>query len=242
MIRRVLAALFCLFTSFAAFATAPTVLSSNLTAKEQATVNNGETLIKSTPSIKKMGINSSNEGVQKAFAILRELKPAYLAEIIQIYPVKDNENLPETMNTTLMNIEKYAGIPYWSVHSQKWFDLYSSAKITSFKESANSIKARADLYMKPFGNIDMDIQVEKNPDYYLYVSTNLNKLKYNGKFSCVSEKNMKSIIVIFKDGDNWILYGIGGVNAPTIIGLKDRVETSFMNRIKSFCSYVFKEK
>ena len=48
---------------------------------------------------------------------------------------------------------------------------------------------------------------------------------------------MKSFIVVFRNGDKWVLYGIGAVKAPTIIGIKSRIETSFMNRIKAFCSH-----
>ena len=35
--------------------------------------------------------------------------------------------------------------------------------------------------------------------------------------------------------------GIGGVKAPSIFFLRDRVETSFMNRIKTMCSYFFEQ-
>ena len=52
---------------------------------------------------------------------------------------------------------------------------------------------------------------------------------------------MKSIIAIVKEGNSWILYGIGAVNAPDLFFLRDRIETSFMNRIKTFCSYFFKK-
>ena len=50
---------------------------------------------------------------------------------------------------------------------------------------------------------------------------------------------MKSAITVFRDGDNWVLYAIGGVDTYKIFFLEDRVETSFINRIKSFCSFIF---
>ena len=50
---------------------------------------------------------------------------------------------------------------------------------------------------------------------------------------------MKSIVVIVRQGDSWVLYGVGAVDAPSIFFLRDRVETSFMNRIKTFCTFFF---
>ena len=73
-------------------------------------------------------------------------------------------------------------------------------------------------------------------DCFFYESTNAKKIKYDG-IPIVSEGNMKSFIVVFRNGDKWVLYGIGAVKAPTIIGIKSRIETSFMNRIKAFCSH-----
>ena len=65
------------------------------------------------------------------------------------------------------------------------------------------------------------------------------KLKYYDKYTCVKEKNMKSIVVITKQDGYWVLYGVGAVDAPSIFFLRERVETSFMNRIKTFCTYFF---
>ncbi|MBQ5384459.1 MAG: hypothetical protein IIU46_08430, partial [Treponema sp.] len=91
-----------------------------------------------------------------------------------------------------------------------------------------------------FGTINTTITSRKSSDSYYYVSTNDNKLKYSG-ITCVDPGKMKSIIVIVRDGNSWILYGIGAVNAPDVFFLRDRIETSFMNRIKTFCSYFFKK-
>ena len=63
-------------------------------------------------------------------------------------------------------------------------------------------------------------------------------LKHKG-INCVKKENMKSLILVFKDGNNWILYGIGGVKAPKIPLFEKRIETSFMNKIKTFCQFVY---
>ena len=217
----------------------PISFNSNLSEEERATVEEGKILIKNTGSWKKLCLTTENEGFKEIQKELAELKPAYLAEIVMVKPYEGNENLIEEYDSMIMNIEDYAGIPYYSVQHKKWFDLYSSAKIISSKESENGSHLLADLNMEPFGTINMDIKTEKNENYYLYQSTNLNNLRFKDKINCVGEKKMKSMIVIYKDNDKWILYGVGAVDAPLIPFLKGRIETSFMNRIKSFCSYFF---
>lgn len=103
------------------------------------------------------------------------------------------------------------------------------------------MKMNVQLEMEPFGNIDTDIVMETSADTLYYENMNRNDLRYYDKFTAVKGENMKSIITVFRSGDSWILYGIGGVKAPSIFFLRDRVETSFMNRIKTMCSYFFEQ-
>ena len=92
--------------------------------------------------------------------------------------------------------------------------------------------------MEPFGTIYSPIEIEQTEDYLFYQSTNTNDLKVEG-ITCVRKYNMKSVIILIKDGENWILYGVGGVKAPRIPFLTQRIEVSFINRIKTFCNYIF---
>jgi len=73
------------------------------------------------------------------------------------------------------------------------------------------------------------------------IATNTNKLRYLDKFDCIWPEKMKICILLFRDGDNWVLYGIGGVNAPRIPFFTERIQTSLINRINTFCSYIFKK-
>ena len=92
--------------------------------------------------------------------------------------------------------------------------------------------------MEPFGDIYTPITIEKGEDFLIYINTNDNDLTIKG-VTAVKRRNMNSVIILFRDGDNWILYGAGGCKAPKIAMFKDRIETSFINRIKTFCNYVF---
>ena len=83
--------------------------------------------------------------------------------------------------------------------------------------------------------------LEKDESVLYYETVNKNKLRYYDRFTCVKPYTMKSIITVFPsaDGQSYILYALGGVDAPSIFFLRSRIETSFMNRISTFCSYFF---
>lgn len=222
-----------------ASASAETVFNGNMHDADLQKIASGETVIKNTGSYKKMCLQSENAGAKKVIETVRALKPAYFAEVIREYPYEGNENLIEQFSGLVMDIPSYAGIPYYSERAEKWYDLYSSARIVSAEKTESTETVQADFEMKPFGLVSMDIVSEKGSDYYVYESTNRSTLRYYDKFDCVSPGNMKSLIVIFKADGKWILYGAGAVKAPSVFFLRDRIETSFMNRIKTFCSHFF---
>ena len=134
-------------------------------------------------------------------------------------------------------MEGYAGIPYWSVRHERYYDLYDWAKVISKSENAGNVQMKADVYMSPFAEVGMDITIEQTGSSLFYMLTNTTKMYYEEKFKVTNPGGMKSGIAVFRDGDNWILYGAGGVDALSVFFLRDRVETSFINRIKSFTAY-----
>lgn len=217
----------------------------NLTADEKKQLDRGEVLIKNIGNQKKMSISTGFSTVSdNLIEEIKDLSPKYLAEIIQIKPYKGNENLPEVLESLLYNVSDYVGIPYFSERAQKWYNLYDSAEITSEKILNNTLtktekELSADFEMEPFGIIHETIQLKRTADSVFYSSVNLNKLRYKDEFDCVWPKKLKICIILIRDGDNWILYGAGGVNAPRIPFFTERIETSFINRIKTFCNFIF---
>lgn len=202
-------------------------------------LESGEVIIRNIDYAKNMCISSTCEPLKKIIDSIHSTNPNYLAEVIQVKPVQGNENLASQIRDSLENIQDYAGIPYWSVRNQRYFDLYSTAKIINkVQEDEHVTKIDAELFMDPFGTINQPIRIEQTEDYLFYESTNSNNLKFQG-INVVRPYAMKSVIVLFKDGDNWILYGAGGVKAPRVPFLTERIETSFINRIKTFCNFVF---
>ncbi len=229
--------LFIFFTLIFSQIYATEIFNKNLTEEKRSSLEKGETVIIDTASYDKLCIESDNYAVKKIKNLMKNLKPTYLAEVIKFYPVEGNEDFIEKFDSSIMKIDDYVGIPYWSERHQQYFDLYSSAKILSSKQEGNSLVTIADLYMEPLGLINTQITTEKTSDYYYYESENLNTLKVFEKFNCISPSNMKSAIIIFKNDDQWVVYGVGAVKTADIIFLRSRIKTSFINRIKTFCTF-----
>ena len=213
-----------------------------LTAEERQTIASGEILIKNINFDKYMCLTEEATPLApELISVIKDLNPKYLAEVIQIKPYKGNEDLPERLEKLLDNVPEYAGIPYFSERKQKWYNLYDSAEIIEKKEIGSKKFIKADLIMEPFDLVNEEIEISKDLDSILYMAVNTNKLRYLDKFDCVWPYKMKISILLFRDGDNWVLYGIGGVNAPRIPFFTERIQTSFINRIKTFCSFIFKK-
>ena len=213
-----------------------------LSQKELDDLTGGKILVRTIDKYKNMSIKSSNKGAEKLRAEIKDLNPNYLAEVIQIKPYKGNEDLIRKFRAALEDISSYAGIQYWSVQHERYYDLYSTAAVVGKTEvDENTVRYNADLEMQPFGMIHMPITIEETGDYLFYYSTNNNSLKFEEKFNCVNKQCMKSAVVVFRDGDNWILYGAGGVRALRIPLIEKRVETSLINRIKTFYNFIYEK-
>ena len=221
------------------------VFNKNLTAEEQKTLDRGEVLIKNIAYQKNMSLNKDfNEDTKALTEEIKQLSPKYLAEIIQFKPYKGNENLPEILTGLLYNVSDYKGIPYYSERNKKYYNLYDSAEIqkeTIITQNAykTSKQLEALFVMEPFDKVYETINLTQTTNSVYYSSINNNKLRYKDEFDCVWPKKLKICIILFRDGDNWVLYGIGGVNAPRIPFFTERIETSFINRINTFCSFIF---
>ena len=173
-------------------------------------------------------------------ASMKELKPKYLVEVIKYIPYDGNENLPESLEAILNNVEEYVGIPYWSVESKKWFDLFTYAKIVDeyYDEVEDMRVVKADLTMDPFDVVCERFEVRRAEDEIFYLAVNENKLSYHKKLDCIWPEKMKIGIYVFRDeNNNWVMYGIGGVKAPKFPIFHKRISVSFENRIRTLCLY-----
>jgi len=214
----------------------------NLKPEEISKIENHEIIIRNIGYSKHMCLDSSyNKLSGELSKLIKDLQPKYLAESILLVPKENNENLPEKLETLLYNVSDYAGIPYYSERNQSWYNLYDAAEILSTNTLGSVTKIDAILTMSPFGQVYEDIELIKDGNAILYKTVNTNKLRYFDQFDCVGPYKMKMCILLLEDKDNWVLYGIGGVNAPRVPFFTERIQTSFINRINTFCSFMFNQ-
>ena len=238
MNKKILLSLFFLTISFV-FASP---FNEKLSFEENEKLHSGELLIRNINFRKNICLKENLFPMaDELIQLINDLNPKYLAEIIQVKPYKGNEDLPQRLEELLINIPEYAGIPYYSQRAEAWYDLYESAEITDVIIENNVKTIKATLKMEPFDTVYETITLQSDNQTVYYTAQNDNKLRYLDKFDCIWPEKMKICILLFRDGDNWIFYGIGGVNAPRIPFFTERIQTSFINRINTFCSFIFEK-
>lgn len=234
--------IFAFFFALLSFSLTAQVFNEKLTAEDLQKLETGEHIVKNINYQKNMSLNTAQISLGNALHDeISKLSPKYLAEVIQFKPYEGNEDLPERLEETLNNISDYVGIPYYSERSETWYNLYESAEIVSTEIEDNQKTIMADLIMKPFDYVNERIELYSLPDSILYIATNTNKLRYLDKFDCIWPEKMKVCILLFRDGDHWVLYGLGGANVPRIPFFTERIQVSLINRINTFCTYIFKK-
>lgn len=220
----------------------------NLSSAEQQELSHGEVLIRNIGNAKKISLNPINNTARAVIDTVKALKPPYLVEIIQVVPYKGNENLLDTLRAELTNVESYVDIPYFGARTGRWYKLYSSVAVLSQTESETANDMHVNLEMSPFGIIPTHITISKTETELLYSSVNTEPVKIQDSgvkivdgMTCAKTDKMKSFVYAFRDGDNIVLYGLGGVDAPNVIILKDKIDNSFIARVTTFCRFIFEK-
>lgn len=214
---------------------------SKLTEEEQQKLEAGEILIRNIDTAKNMCLSQDySEKGNLLLAAVKETKPKYLAEVIQYKKYEGSENFEDVLEQMLLEVEKFTDIPY-TTSSGGQYNLYESAEILEKEDAGSDTKLKVRIYMEPFADVYQDMLISKADNELLYIAKNTNKLRYRDEFDCLGPGKMLTSIYLFKDGDKWVFYSAGGVNAPHIPFFTDRIRRSFMNRINTFCNYIFKK-
>lgn len=212
----------------------------NLTSEDVENLFLGKAVDRTLRNEKSLSLETKNEGAEKLRAVFSSLKPNYLGEIVRLKKEEGNEDLPAKVKSALLDFPSYVGIPYYSKQHDTVYDLYSSAKVKRHTKLPDGREEfLVDLVMQPFGNIQTLITVEEGKDYFIYISENQNKLRYNDKISCIGERQLKCVLVVFKENGQYVLYAAGGAKAIRLPFIEKRVEVSLINRIKTFASFIY---
>ncbi len=221
---------------------------SNFSPEELVKLEAGEVLIRNIGNAKKVSLRQVNKTATQLVDTINELKPPYLVEIIQKIPYSGNEAVFDTLRKELTDVESYVGIPYYGERTGRWYKLYSSAVVESKTEDAARTDMQTRLEMSPFGIIPTHISIEQGKDELFYASINTEPVKIQDSgvkivdgMTCAKAEKMKSFVYAFRVDDSIYLYGLGGVDAPNVPVLKSKIDNSFINRVTTFCKFIFEK-
>lgn len=198
----------------------------------------GEEVMIRLESAKSLSLKPITKVAQKTINSVQMLNPSYLMEIIKIIPKENHSDLISTLNGSFLEIEKYNEIPYYSESKKQWEDLFTGAHVVKKTTVDNIQNLTINLKMDPFGKFDADLIVVKYENALEFTLQNNKDLRIIG-IPIVKPQNMLCTVYAFEYENNWILYGTGGVLAPKVPVLGEKAEVSFINRISTFCRYIF---
>lgn len=211
-----------------------------LTGREILALRNGEVVCNSIGKLKYARINKIPESRQLIESV-RKVNPNHLAEIIKILPCRKYENLTETVSKMLKNEESYTKVPFYIDEDGEIVYLYADAKIKKIEENGETEIITEDFLMKPLDYFTGRIESTKFSNYYFYQMKNTNRVRYKTFISAVGKEKMIAVISIFRYGDNWIIYALGGVDIIKLPFIDRRIDRAFYNRIKAFCLFTFEK-
>ncbi len=196
------------------------------------------TILRSISSIKKIIMKETPKS-KLVIDPMRRCKSGYMVEIINVRPCEGNEDLIDRINVAVSDVLSYEEIPYYSERHKKWFSLYDSAELVKSETNDNTTIIVEKLKMGGFGDFETEITIQNFGDYFVYRMRNLEKLKYKGVFTVCDPGEMDSVIAVYRDGENWVIYAIGGANIMRVPIVSFAIEPEFTGRVKAFSDFVF---
>ena len=209
-----------------------------LTGREAMDLISGGMVCNSIGKIKYARIKNIPE-TEQLFKAVKKVNPNHLAEIIKILPYKDYKNLTEVISSMLKKEESYTKVPFYVDDDGDIHYLYADAKILGISDEKGKEVIVERFLMKPLDYYTARIEAEKRGNYYFYEMKNTDKVRYKSWFNAIGKKKMIAVISVFQYGDNWIIYGLGGVDIIKLPFIDRWVDRAFYNRISAFCKFTF---
>ena len=216
-----------------------TNFNSNLSLDDKASLIAGAMVVRTCSSAKKLSGLKNEAVMQSVLNEITSFKPNYIAEVIKIYPVKEDDDFVTKFSNMMTNITAEFTIPYYSSKAKKEMTLSLTYKNLTNDVNGSLSNATSDFTMSPFGLISTAIHTECSNCTYWYNLTNTNKIKYKDFITCVGKGNMKLSLALFKSDDYWVVYGFVAADAPSIFFIRKKVEAAIVERAQAFCSYFF---
>ncbi|MCR5316686.1 MAG: hypothetical protein K6E22_00520 [Treponema sp.] len=214
--------------------------SSKFTKEQIQDLKEGKVVIRNLKSPLESGLKTSNIYANKFLKELKATSPTHFAEIMQVRPYKGNENLIAQLANLVTDIKSYRQIPYYTERHGAWAAMFTKAEVVSVSRGNLTSVYNAVFRMPPFAEFDAQVSTTQIGDTLYFATKNKGKIEYK-IFDAVKPEKMECGLVLFREGDYWILYGAGAVKTNGSPFVKKRVNRAFVNRIKDFSMYFIKK-
>ena len=214
------------------------VFNSNMSPTDLKTLSEGKLLVRNIGMYKNIVLDPFSDGSKELRERIKKLNPSYLVEVVRTVPIDQAQEYLDRLTEHLADVESYKNIAYYSAYNKVWDMLYRNIiiKSKSTDSEGTNLKVYGEIY--PFTPYEFDVRMSRTGNNLSYYSINDTVLQYHG-FDCVGKSDFVVSVYTFQCNDLLVIYGIGGVNAPVLPIVKERIETSFINRIITFCTFTF---
>lgn len=219
----------------------------NLTSDEAALVGAGAPVIRTVARSSRLALTVSGPLADEIRSKAAALRANYMAELILLSPRKENDPALERLAAALEDVKGYVSIPYWSQQNQRTYDLFDEMEILSRTSKDGLVVTEVAQHMEPFDDFKARYSLRPIGEAGMparalwYTSENLSPIVYR-RVRAVAPGNMVWFLYVFPADDALAFYGLGLVKTFDLLGLlRDRLETSFMGRVKAFMEFMSKK-
>ena len=204
--------------------------------EELAQLEAGQIVIRNIQDKKNMcmrrGIGSYPDELLDMFT---ELDPGYLAEVIYMFPVEGNSDasIIGQADAIFSDWPLYKEVIYTDEDTGKSKHLFPEAELVKRTDLYRWKSIWTHVKMDFLAPYDTELIIKTTDDTFFFSQINQEPMKF--KFvTAVKPKNMQAAICCFKYRGNWFVYALGGVKAPKIPFVRNKIDHQFIGRIEDF--------
>lgn len=210
------------------------IFNGQLTDCEYTSLKNGNIVIRYINDINKTCINKDiSPAIEKVRAMMEQLQPNYLCEVLYEVPYEGNEDFVEQVKDIFNDSKHYLRIIYQPDESASPVPLFSQSILDDLIPRENGSLMKMRFQMDPFTLYHADMELECDGENFCFTHTNLDTLTYLG-IRVIKPNRMLAGLAITRFEDRWLVYASGALNAWKPFFLKTVLENMFNNRMKDF--------
>ena len=164
-----------------------------------------------------------------------ELNPGYLAEILYMFPEEGNSNasIIGQADRIFSDWPLYKEVIYTDEDTGKSKHLFPEAELVKRTDRYRWKSIWTHVKMDFLAPYDTELIIKTTDDTFFFSQINQEAMKY--KFvTAIKPKNMQAAICCFKYRGCWFVYALGGVKAPKIPLVRNKIDHQFIGRIEDF--------